>query len=205
MNSAEFSREIGLNSAEFFRSKKGSSNSAENMNSYEFTFPFLSLSLHRRELSQIISSTRIINLMEAESVACASAAAATATAADLDGAIEWLCNLSPEDLVNAKGSSKLSKISLTKVKDLATHLSMNRCYNKSVLTDNIIKKRKRASELASIHISEAAEQDSDDDESSRFVSNVNTFPRICNIILDDALIRSALLASKYASQNKETN
>jgi hypothetical protein len=37
VNSAEFSREIGLNSAEFFRSKKGSSNSAENMNSYEFT------------------------------------------------------------------------------------------------------------------------------------------------------------------------
>ena len=33
MNSAEFSGEIGLNSAEFFRSKNGSSNSAENMNS----------------------------------------------------------------------------------------------------------------------------------------------------------------------------
>ena len=32
-------------------------------------------------------------------------------------------------------------------------------------------------------------------------------PRICNIILDhpDALVRSALLASKYALQNKETN
>ena len=36
MNSGEFSGEIGLNSEEFFRSKKGSSNSAENMNSYEF-------------------------------------------------------------------------------------------------------------------------------------------------------------------------
>ena len=147
--------------------------------------------------------------MEAESVASASAAPtpAIATAADLEVTIEWLCNLSPEALKNAKGSSKLSKISLTKAKDLATHLSMNRCFNKSVLIDNIVKKRKRASELVSIHILEAAEQDSDDGESSRFVSNVNTFPRICNIILNhpDALIRSALLASKYALQNKETN
>jgi hypothetical protein len=71
-----------------------------------------------------------------------------------------------------------------------------------VLIDNI-----RVTELAAIHVAENADEESDDGESSSFVSNVNTFPRICNIILDhpDALIRSALLASKYALQNKETN
>lgn len=59
-----------------------------------------------------------------------------------------------------------------------------------------------------VHSSEALDEESNDGEiSSKFISNVNTFPRICNIILDhpDALIRSALLASKYALQNKETN
>lgn len=46
-----------------------------------------------------------------------------------------------------------------------------------------------------------------DEESQKFISNMNTFPRLCNIILQfpDAVIRSSLLASKYALQNKETN
>lgn len=119
-----------------------------------------------------------------------------------DAEIDWLCNLSPQDLEIAKGSSKLSGISLTRAKQLSVHLSLNWCFNKSVLIDNIIKKRKRVSELAAVHNSEVADHESDDGDStsSKFISNVNTFPRICNIILDhpDALIRSALLASKYA-------
>ena len=121
--------------------------------------------------------------------------------------IEWLCNLPAEDLEIAKGSSKLSGISLARAKQLSVHMSLNRCFNKSILIDNIIKKRKRVSELAAVHSSETVDQDSDDGKESKFISNVNTFPRICNIILDhpDALIRSALLASKYALQNKETN
>lgn len=133
--------------------------------------------------------------------------AATTAVPSVDVDIEWLCNLSAEDLETAKGSSKLSGISLTRAKQLSVHLSLNRCLNKSILIDNIIKKRKRVAELAAVHNSETADQDSDDGETSRFISNVNTFPRLCNIILDhpDALIRSALLASKYALQNKETN
>ena len=85
MNSAEFSREIGLNSAEFFRSKKGSSNSAENMNSYEFTI--IATVLHQYSLphyslltttinihfSQIIGSTKKCFVMEAVSDASAAA------------------------------------------------------------------------------------------------------------------------------------
>ena len=114
--------------------------------------------------------------------------------------IEWLCNLPAADLEIAKGSSKLSGISLARAKQLSVHLSLNRCISKSVLIDNIIKKRKRVSELAAVHSSEAVDEDSDDGKESKFISNVNAFPRICNIILDhpDTLIRSALLASKYA-------
>jgi hypothetical protein len=81
------------------------------------------------------------------------------------------------------------------------------CLNNSVLIDCINKKRERLSELASIHGSEAADHDSDDGESSRFNSNVNTFPRICDIVLNhpDAPTCSALLASQYSLQDKETN
>lgn len=126
-----------------------------------------------------------------------------------DAEIEWLCNLPAEELKIVKKSSKLSGISLARAKQLSEHLSLNRCFNKSILLDNIIKKRKRVAELAAVHNSELFEEDSDsgDINKSRFIGNVNTFPRICNIILDhpDALIRSALLASKYALQNKETN
>ena len=131
-----------------------------------------------------------------------------ATSIDYDAEIDKLCSLSVDDLKRVKGSSKLSGISLSRVKQISEHLSLNRCFNKSILIDNIIKKRKRVAELAAVHSSEALDEESDDGEiSSKFISNVNTFPRICNIILDhpDALIRSALLASKYALQNKETN
>ena len=60
--------------------------------------------------------------------------------------------------------------------------------------------------LAAVYSSMALEEEKDDGEiTSNFISNVNTIPRICNIILNhpDALIRSALLASKYALQNKK--
>jgi hypothetical protein len=76
VNSAEFNREIGLNSAEFLRSKKGSSNSAENMNSYEFTIigtaPFLTTAINKY-LSQIIGNTKKFVLMKAVSDASATA------------------------------------------------------------------------------------------------------------------------------------
>ena len=75
------------------------------------------------------------------------------------------------------------------------------------MLDNIIKKRQRVTELAVVHEAEAEGEDSDVD-SRKFLSNQNTFlPRLCNIILDypDAVVRSAVLASKYALQNKETN
>ena len=92
---------------------------------------------------------------------------------------------------------------------MADRLFLNRRLNKSVLVDCIIKKRKRFSDLAAIHFSEAADQDSDDGESSRFYSNVNTFPMIVNtgIVLNhaDAPICSALLASKDALQDKKAN
>ena len=104
MNSAEFSREIGLNSAEFFRSKKVSSNSAENMNSYEFTV--IATVLHHYSLltptinipfSQIIGSTKKCFVMEAVSDASA--------AATYESAIEWFCKLSPADLEITRGMS----------------------------------------------------------------------------------------------------
>lgn len=124
----------------------------------------------------------------------------------LDDEITRICGFSKEELLRAKGSSKLSGISLTVVKQLSSHLSLNRSYNKSTLLDNIIKKRQRVTELAVVHEAEAEGEDSDVD-SRKFLSNQNTFPRLCNIILDypDAVVRSAVLASKYALQNKETN
>ena len=123
-----------------------------------------------------------------------------------DSDIDRLCNFTDAELTELKANSKLSGISLIRVKELAIHLSLNRCFKKSILIDNIIKKRKRMAELAAVHVAEDIVNDSDD-ESSRFISNRNTFTRICNIIFShpDALIRSALLASKYALQNKETN
>lgn len=68
--------------------------------------------------------------------------------------IEWLRNLPAAGLEIAKGSSKLSGISLARAKQLSVHLSLNRCSNKSILMDNIIKKRKRVSELAAVQSSE---------------------------------------------------
>ena len=90
---------------------------------------------------------------------------------------------------------------------MADRLFLNRRLNKSVLVDCIRKKRKRFSDLAAIHFSEAADQDSDDGESSRFYSNVNAFPMICGIVLyhADVPICSALLASKDALQDKKAN
>jgi hypothetical protein len=128
------------------------------------------------------------------------------SSATLDQEISRLCSFSEEDLLRAKGSSKLSGITLDRAKQLSSHLSLNKCFNKPTLIDNIIKKRKRIIELSAIHHEEADAEESDQ-ESQKFVGNVNTFPRLCNIILQypDAVIRSALLASKYALQNKETN
>ena len=57
--------------------------------------------------------------------------------------IEWLCNLPAEDLEIVKGCLNLSGISLARAEQLPVHLSLNRCFNKSILIDNIIKKRKR--------------------------------------------------------------
>ena len=90
---------------------------------------------------------------------------------------------------------------------MANSLFLNRRLNKCFLIDCIVKKRKRFSELASIHSSEAADQDSNDVESSLCNSNVNTFPRICDIVLNhpDPSTYLALLASRYAVQDKETN
>ena len=83
---------------------------------------------------------------------------------------------------------------------------MSKAFNKPTLIDNIIKKRKRVVALATVHSQEAVAEESDE-ESQKFISNMNTFPRLCNIILQypDAVIRSSLLGSKYALQNKETN
>ena len=112
-----------------------------------------------------------------------SADLALETPVDYDIEIDRLCNLSEEDLKRVKGSSKPSGISLSRVKQISEHMSLNRCFNKSILIDNIIKKRKRVAELAALHSSEALEEESDDDEiASKFISNVNTFPRICNIM-----------------------
>ena len=115
----------------------------------------------------------------------------------LDDEITRICGFSKEELLRAKGSSKLSGISLTVAKQLSSHLSLNRSYNKSTLLDNIIKKRQRVTELAVVHEAEAEGEDSDVD-SRKFLSNQNTFPRLCYIILDypDAVVRSAVLASK---------
>ena len=128
------------------------------------------------------------------------------TAADMEEQISQLCALEPDELKRAKGSSKLTGISLPAAKAMSIYLNLNRSLNKSSLIDNIILKRKRVAELADVHITEAEAEESDE-ESQKFISNQNTFPRLCNIILDypDAVIRSAVLASKYALQNKETN
>jgi hypothetical protein len=124
----------------------------------------------------------------------------------LDDEINRIYRLSDEELVRAKGSSKLSGISLSVAKQLSGHLLLNRSHNKSTLLDNIIRKRQRVNELAEIHEAEAEAEDSDT-ESRKFASNQNTFPRLCNILLDypDAVVRSAVLATKYSLQNKETN
>lgn len=128
------------------------------------------------------------------------------TALDIEGEITRICLLSEDELKLAKGSSKLSGVSLAVVKQMSIHLQLNRSFNKSTLLDNIRRKRKRVEDLAAVHSAEAEAEESDE-ESQRFMSNQNTFARLCNIILDhpDAIVRSALLASKYALQNKETN
>lgn len=173
------------------------------MNSYEFTI--IASVLHHYSLltttiniqfSQIIGSTKKCFVIEAVSDASA------ATTYEL--AIEWFRKLSPADLEIARG---MSWISLWRAKQLADRLFLNRRFNKSVLVDCIIKKRKRFSDLAAILFSEAADQDNDDGESSRFYSNVNAFPMICGIVLyhADAPICSALLASKDALQDKKAN
>ena len=53
----------------------------------------------------------------------------------VEDVIEWLCNLPAEDLEIAKGTSKLSRISLARAKQLSVHMSLNRCFNKSILID----------------------------------------------------------------------
>lgn len=189
-----------MNLPEFTWLQNGRSNSIENMNSIEIAID---------HITQHIVDYRILTNcspcpIQMDGVTNTDVPPIVPSVED---EIEWLCNLPAEDLEIAKGSSKLSGISLARAKQLSVHMSLNRCFNKSILIDNIIKKRKRVSELAAVHSSETVDQDSDDGKESKFISNVNTFPRICNIILDhpDALIRSALLASKYALQNKETN
>ena len=89
---------------------------------------------------------------------------------------------------------------------MSIHLHLNKSYNKSLLIDNISKKQRRVIELAAVHGAEGKAEESDE-ESQNFTSNQNTFPRLCNILLDypDAVVRSAVLASKFAIQNKETN
>ena len=116
-----------------------------------------------------------------------------------------LCSLSDEGLVHAKGNSRLSWVSLSMAKEMWSRLNLNKSHDKGKLIDNIIAKRKRVNELSVIH---AADDEEDSDvESKDFKSNQNTFPRLCNIILNcpDAVVRSALLASRYSLQNKETN
>jgi hypothetical protein len=76
--------------------------------------------------------------------------------------IDRLCNLSSDELLILKGSSKLSGISLNRAKKLSVHLSLNRCFNKSVLIDNILKKRKRVTELVAIYVAENADEESED-------------------------------------------
>lgn len=83
-------------------------------------------SIHQRLVKQM-------NVMEdAESVAVSN-----------DAEISKLCKLSPSSLKIFKGSSKLSKISLARVKELAVYLSLNKCLSKGTLIDNIVMKRKR--------------------------------------------------------------
>lgn len=116
-----------------------------------------------------------------------------------------LCSLNDEELKNAKGNSRLSGVSLSMAKDMSAHLNLNKSHNKSELIDNIVAKKKRVIELSNIRTED--DDDDSDVDSKDFKSNFNTFPRLCNILLNcpDALIRSALLASKYTLQNKETN
>ena len=118
----------------------------------------------------------------------------------IDDETTRICGFSEGELVQAKENSKISGISLTVVEQLSSHLSLNRSYNKSTLLDNIV------TELAELNAAEAEGEDSDV-ESRKFLSNQNTSPRLCNIILDypDDAVRSAVLASKYDLQNKETN
>ena len=59
-----------------------------------------------------------------------SADLASETPVDYEVEIDKLCNLSDEDLKRVKGSSKLSGISLSRVKQISEHLSLNRCFNK---------------------------------------------------------------------------
>lgn len=66
-----------------------------------------------------------------------------------DSDVDRLCNFSDAELTEPK-----AYISLIRVKELAIHLSLNRCFKKSILTDNIIKKRKRMVELAAVHVAE---------------------------------------------------
>ena len=123
----------------------------------------------------------------------------------IDDNILRLCGLSDAELVHAKGNSRLSWVSLSMAKEMSSRLNLNKSHNKGELIDNIIAKRKRVSELSDIH---AADDEEDSDvESKDFKSNQNTFPRLCNIILNcpDAVVRSAVLASRYSLQNKETN
>ena len=50
-----------------------------------------------------------------------------------DAEISKLCKLSPSSLKIAKGSSKLYKISLARVKELAVYLSLNKCLSKGTM------------------------------------------------------------------------
>ena len=83
-----------------------------------------------------------------------------------------LCSLSDEELVHAKGNSRLSWVSLSMAKGISSRLNPNKSHNKGELIDNIIAKRKRVNELSVIH---AADDEEDSDvESKDFKSNQNT-------------------------------
>ena len=109
----------------------------------------------------------------------------------IDDNILRLCSLSDEELVHAKGNSRLSWVSLSMAKEMSSRLNLNKSHNKGELIDNIIAKRNRVNELSVIH---AADDEEDCDvESKDFKSNQNTFPRLCNIILNcpDAVVSFA--------------
>ena len=131
------------------------SNSIENMNSIEITIDHITHHiLDYRKLTNCSSCpTQMDGVVNA---------AVSPVGRSVETEIEWLCNLPAAELEVAKGSSKLFGISLARAKQLSVHLSLNRCFNESVLIDNIIKKRKRVSELAAVHSSEAVDEDSDD-------------------------------------------